>query len=319
MNFIQQAYRGKNEWWRYLLVLILVFLGWQLFGIIPLVMIAYNASANLEEFMRGSENAFVDLPIDNNLYLFAMLMMFVIGLAFLLLGVKSVHQRPIKTLITSRKTIDWKRVFFGFSLWFLIALGFVILDFVIYPENYEMNFNAVPFAILLVLSVLLIPLQTSFEEILFRGYFMQGLGIWFRNASVPLIVTSVCFGLLHGFNPEVEKLGRMILLYYIGTGFLFGILTLMDEGMELALGMHAANNMVAALFVTTQWAAFQTDAILKDVSEPDLGMEMFLPVFVVYPLVIYFLSKKYGWTNWKERLFGKISEPLRNDEQRIDA
>jgi hypothetical protein len=44
-------------------------------------------------------------------------------------------------------------------------------------------------------------------------------------------------------NPEVSKLGILCLCYYIGTGFL-RILTLMDEGMELALGFHAANNLV---------------------------------------------------------------------------
>ena len=33
------------------------------------------------------------------------------------------------------------------------------------------------------------------------------------------------------------------MIYYIGTGFLFGIMTLMDEGTELALGFHAANNL----------------------------------------------------------------------------
>ena len=36
---------------------------------------------------------------------------------------------------------------------------------------------------------------------------MQGFGTWFKNSFVALILTSVIFGLLHGVNPEVEKLG----------------------------------------------------------------------------------------------------------------
>ncbi len=135
---------------------------------------------------------------------------------------------------------------------------------------------------------------------------MQGLGIGFKNAAVPLIVTSIVFGLMHGFNPEIDKFGPLILIYYIGTGFLFGIITLMDEGTELALGMHAANNVVAAIFVTMNWAAFQTDALFKDISEPTIGVQMFFPVFIIYPLVILFLSRKFGWSNWKKRLFGKV-------------
>jgi hypothetical protein len=42
----------------------------------------------------------------------------------------------------------------------------------------------------------------------------------------------------------------------------------MDEGMELALGFHAANNLVGALLVTSDWSAFQTHSIFKDISEP---------------------------------------------------
>ena len=165
------------------------------------------------------------------------------------------------------------------------------------------------FFVLLLIALLFIPLQTSFEELLFRGYLMQGMGILFRNAWIPLILTSVGFGLLHAFNPEVDKLGPLILLYYVGTGFLFGIITLLDEGTELALGMHAANNVAAAVFVTMDWAVFQTDALLVDQSEPSLGVEMMLPVFILYPLVILFLSRKYGWSNWRQKLSGRVERP----------
>ena len=92
-----------------------------------------------------------------------------------------------------------------------------------------------------------------------------------RNKWVPLILTSSIFGLLHIANPEVDKIGNIILVYYIGTGFLLGIMTLMDEGLELSLGFHAANNLVGALLVTSDWSVFQTNAVLKDVSEPSAG------------------------------------------------
>jgi len=100
------------------------------------------------------------------------------------------------------------------------------------------------------------------------------------------------------------------MIYYIGTGFLFGITTLMDDGTELSLGMHAANNIVAAVFVTMNWTVFQTEALFIDTSEPGVGIELFLPVFVIYPLVLFVFSKKYGWTNWKQKLFGSIEKPM---------
>jgi len=227
----------------------------------------------------------------------------------LLFAVVKIHKRPIISLITSRKKIDWNRIFYGFTLWFGITLTTIIIDYSLSPENYILNFKALPFLILLIVSFIMMPIQTSFEELLFRGYLIQGLGVVFKNAFVPLFVTSIIFGLLHIFNPEYDKLGPLVMVYYIGTGFLFGITTLMDEGTELSLGMHAANNIVASIFVTTNWTVFQTDALLIDTSEPNISFEMVLPVFIIYPLVLIIFSKKYGWTNWKHHLFGSIEEP----------
>jgi len=96
------------------------------------------------------------------------------------------------------------------------------------------------------------------------------------------------------------------MVYYIGTGLLLGIMTLMDEGMELALGFHAANNLISALLITSDWTAFQTDSILKDKSTPSAGFEIILPVFIIFPLILLIFSKKYNWSNWKEKLLGKI-------------
>ena len=73
-------------------------------------------------------------------------------------------------------------------------------------------------------------------------------------------MTSVIFGCLHISNPEVEKIGYSILIYYIGPVF-FGILTIIDRGIELALGFHIANNLLISLLLTSSWTAFQTESI----------------------------------------------------------
>jgi hypothetical protein len=119
-------------------------------------------------------------------------------------------------------------------------------------------------------------------------------------------MTSIVFGSLHLFNPEVEKLGYGIMIYYVGTGLFLGILTLMDEGIELAIGFHAANNLFTALLVTSSWTAFQTESILIDISEPSLGIELVLSLVVLYPLFLFIMSDKYAWSQWKSKLTSKI-------------
>ncbi len=306
MTFLQQVFTGKNDYWRYAVGLLIIVLAWQALGLIPLALVAVIYAPDYATFQRAQSSLFATLGIDSNVYLCSVLLMFVIGLAGIFFVVKFLHKRPVKSLITARKKVDWKRFAFAFGIWFLFSTALVFVDYIRHPEAFVWNFAPLPFVVLLLVSFTLIPVQTSFEEILFRGYLMQGLGGLFKKRGFPLFITSIAFGVLHGFNPEVEKLGSLVLVYYIGTGFLFGITTLMDEGLELSLGMHAANNIVAALFVTTNWTVFQTDALFIDTSEPSLGLEIWLPVFVVYPLLLWIFSNRYHWKDWKDKLLGAL-------------
>ena len=91
-------------------------------------------------------------------------------------------------------------------------------------------------------------------------------------------------------------MGNIIMIYYIGTGLFLGIITLMDEGMELALGFHAANNLVSALLVTSDWSAFQTHSIFRDVSIPSASLDVLLPVFIIFPILLKIFSSKYKYS-----------------------
>jgi len=231
-----------------------------------------------------------------------------IALFFVLFWAKFIQGQSLTSLTTSRPKIDWKRVFFSFSIWAGITICMIVISYYATPDNFVWNFNSEKFFTFLVLALLLIPLQTSFEEYLFRGHLMQGLGLVTNSRLIPLLVTSILFGLMHIGNPEVGKVGYIIMVYYIGTGLFLGVVTLMDEGLELALGFHAANNLVGALLLTADWTAFQTHSVLKDVSEPSAGFEIVLPIFVIFPMLLFLFAKVYKWNNWKERLTGSLQE-----------
>lgn len=311
--YIEQAYKGLHELWRYAVGVLIIFIGWQFIGSGPLVLVLFAEAMKSGDY--PTDIAGISNLLGSNLFLFLMLLTFVIGFLALYLTVKFLHQQSFVSLSTSRKKIDWKRVAFTFFLWAIISVVFIGLDIYLSPEDYVYNFQLGPFLVLLIIALVLMPVQTSFEEYFIRGYLMQGLGIAAKNRWAPLLGTSLFFGLLHIFNPEVAKIGYGVMVFYIGTGLFLGILTLMDEGLELALGFHAANNLTAALLVTAEWTAFQTNSIYKDISEPEIGWEVFAPVFIVYPIMLLILSKKYGWTNWKERLTGKVLPPIELNEQ----
>ncbi|MBQ4819486.1 CPBP family intramembrane glutamic endopeptidase [Aquimarina sp. MMG016] len=306
--YIEQAFKGQHDWWRYLVGLVIVFIFWQIIGVIPLMVGAFIEAGDLETFLKAGESSFMSLGMNSNLFLTLMIITFISGLIGLLIAIKFLHQQKFKEFTTTRKKVDWKRIWFAFLLVATVNIVFFGISYYMEPEIFTFNFKMIPFLILALISIFLLPLQTSFEEYLFRGYLMQGIGVLAKNKWLPLFITSITFGLLHSFNPEVEKLGYIMMVFYIGTGFLLGIMTLMDDGMELALGFHAANNMIAAMLVTTDWSAFQTNAIFLDTSEPSGGIDIVLPVIILYPVYLLIFAKKYKWTNWKGKLFGKVED-----------
>lgn len=295
--YIEQLQKFKINLWTYLVIPVF-FLGLMVYNYISTE--GVDTAALMKDMIKmiGVNGTFVALVAPLSLMLF-----------IVLFYNKFIQNNTLRILTTSRPKIDWKRVFFSFGLWSLITIVTTVVSYYVSPEDFVLNFKPKEFAIFVVLALLFIPLQTSFEEYLFRAHMLQGLGLATKTRWIPLVVTSFLFGIMHIANPEVEKLGLIIMFYYIGTGLFLGILTLMDEGLELALGFHAANNLVGALLITSDWSAFQTHSILKDVSEPNANIQIFIPILVIFPILLYIFAIKYKWSNWKEKLFGSI-KPL---------
>jgi hypothetical protein len=307
--FIAQVFKYKHQAWRYFIGGFLIFAASQL-GSLPLIgAVLFKTLSEGGNMAALEDSSTLMTTLGSNTTLFLMLLSYAIGLLGVYLVVKYLHKQPMVALTTTRKKIDWSRFLFGFLLIASTTVFFTAVDYYNNPEDFELQFEAIPFLILAVIAVLMIPLQTSFEEYFFRGYLMQGIGAMAKNKWVPLLVTSFVFGGLHFFNPEVEKLGNIVMIYYIGTGVFLGVITLMDEGMELALGFHAGNNLIAALLVTADWTVFQTNSILKDVSEPSAGIDILGPVLILYPIFIAIMAYKYKWSDWKNKLFGSVEVP----------
>ncbi len=297
--FIEQAYKGKNQLWRVGLTTLMT-CGIFIANFIFYLVLPKSSIDESYEMMKSFPN---NISLVMNLVPFAILL----GLLFLL--VYTVHQRSILSLTTYRPKLDLNRVFFSFSLIVVITLIGFAISYYIDSKNIIWNFHPINFAILFLLSLLLFPFQIGFEEYLFRGYLMQQIGILAKNRWLPLLITSVVFGLFHSANPEVEAMGFGVMSFYIGTGLILGIMTLMDEGLELSLGFHLGNNLMAAVLITSDFSALQTDAVFKYSGKENISdslTEMILTMLITYPIILFILAKKYKWTDWKQKLSGSI-------------
>ena len=303
--FIQNALKVKNNIWRYALGIFIIFIFTQI-GSIPFVVAIFN-KVGIEGASNLDPAKMMTILENSNLTFFYTLLTFFVGFIGFLIVIKYLHNQSFVSVTTSRKSIDYKRVLTSFSVISLILFFYTISSFYALPDEYIIQFNLNDFLILLLIAVIFIPIQTSLEEYVFRGYLMQGFGVLAKNKWVPLFLTSFLFGMLHYYNPEIMKLGSILLVHYIATGLFLGIITLMDEGMELALGFHAGNNLIIALMVTSDWTVFQTSSIFKYIGEPNaIYMSLFSTV-IIYPLLLFYFSKKYNWTNWKDKLIGNIN------------
>lgn len=298
--FFKEQLKGNTSLLAYVGTIVLTFLGYFIIGQMPLTAAAFyqlsrNPDIGTDEIMRlQNDMDFTKIGLSQNTGLVLILMMFIFAMLGLWIGVRYLHKLPFKSLITPKTRINWGKVVFGFALWFGLTALFEAMVYFMHPENYTLNLDIGKWLVLFVISFLLIPIQSSWEELVMRGYLMPGLGLWLNNKWIPLIITSLIFALLHGMNPEVEKYGIGIMAtYYIGAGLFLGIITVMDDSLELALGVHAATNIFASLFMTFDGSVLQTDAVFRvKAMNPYWMTGMFFICAAIFYLICY---KKYNW------------------------
>ena len=266
-KFSQLAKLGKNEWWRYLFGFAIILISWLVIGsILHLTLQVYLtqkytplSAQELLKLLENSEIAKINesfAPVPIGLQGLTLLSSFFVGLLAVLFVVKVIHKRAIKTLFTNRSKFSYSHFLHGFIVFLLIT---AVVSFVSYffseRPGIEINFEPINFLMLLLAACLLLPLQVMFEELFFRSYLIQFLGLKIRNFWSLIITTGIIFTIPHLANPEVEAFGVWIILAgYLIPGMFFAGITLVDNRLELSYAAHLANNFFVVVFVSHEAA-----------------------------------------------------------------
>ena len=271
--FLQLAYAGKNQGWRYLVGAFFVLFSF----LVPGSLISFQLLFLYIE-LDGDPSTRVlsieslepgQLPFEGvsplALYVFYNLafLFFFFGIY---LAIRWLHGRSLLTLITPYRRISWLRIAQGFSVFFVLKVVEILLSYLAAPEDFTLNtFEPQTFFWFLGWVVVLTPLQIAAEELFCRGYLMQGIGSKF-GVWAAVLWTTILFTALHGSNPEVSSQSSFlsslsILIYYTMVGAFLAWLTIKDKTIELALGVHAANNIATFLLVTSDNSAIPSPAI----------------------------------------------------------
>lgn len=229
-NFLNNASLGKNEWWRYLLSI--------------LATVAAIALVNIliRQVLPNIKSLFPSNDFGKNLFTFSLVLL-VFGVAVLafLFTASKLHQRSKMSFMTTQENISWKMYFIGFVAWgTLLFIGLLISDYKKF-EVFLANFNASHFLILFLLGFVAIGIQSFFEEILVRGYFLQGLHLRIKNIAMLIIINGLIFGVLH-FGYGLESFLSSWLF-----GIAFAIIVILQNRIEFVSGAHNANNLLLSL------------------------------------------------------------------------
>ena len=296
MNFADAARLGRNNWWRYLLGLGLILFATLFVGGLPL------AAATAFVMLDGNPTTDINrtngtlIGVSPAFSIAVTLAPFVLAFFAILITTQLIHERPAASLVAPGRPIRWRRLALGFGLWIAICAVITLVEGRLFPSRYQLTLDPsqlLPFA---VVAVLLFPIQSSAEELFFRGYLLQGLGLRIRNVWLLAGLTGLIFAVLHIENPEVGSEFWLVMAFYFVFGVALALLTLRDNGLELALGIHAANNLFTALIANFKGSAVETPAIFTAAT--------FTPWYNLVSAVIglallYFIL--FGW-RWKPPL-----------------
>ncbi|TND04080.1 MAG: Abortive infection protein [Bacteroidetes bacterium] len=270
-RYLEAGREGKNDWWRYLVGILLVFfIGYGLVGQIPILILifwgiknGYISSIADPELQSKIFNPEV-MHLSPHVIMLTQMALFVGGMLVLWIVVRFMHRKRFMSIVTASRNVRVRRIGFSFITYIGVMLATLTIQMRADPTNYEYIFQLKPFLITILIGLTLLPIQTWWEEFFVRGYMLQGFGLAVGKALIPLLTTSLLFGLLHMMNPEAQKYGWEIMLpQYVMPGLIFGLLTVLDEGQELAMGAHWANNLFLISAVTSSDYVIQASAIYR--------------------------------------------------------
>lgn len=314
--FLDNARLGQSQWWRYLGMLAMLVVG------TPLLFGLFTAPyEGLQQTMRAFEDpqTLRDKAIDLNVVFFLLLCTFACALVVFGTFFPLLHQRPFFTLINGDATgaFRWRRFWFGFGLMVSLAAGVEAIDYFLGQEQLVWQFQPKKFAIMVIIALAMLPWQVGLEEVLVRGYFAQAIFPILRRPLLVVLITGIGFALLHLDNPEVRTFGVTTMLpFYLLPGLLWGLISVLDDGLELPIGLHFGLNFFSSVYVTFEANALQTYALFRienlQVSWVDVLVEVGLTL-----LVLLICSRVFGWKNWNRlwEIPAAQSAPIRAAEE----
>ena len=281
--FLENAHLGLTDQWRWILGALIVIT-------IQASFVPFGPAFRMSEYI-------VDTKTPELRYFVALNLGFIAALIGVWLVVKLLHNKSLTQTVTGRRTFDYNRVMYAIGMGILVNLVALIIGLLFFSADVKLEApSRSVFLTFFFLAIILTPFQAALEEIVFRGYITQGLSLATRRRLILVIVPSLFFMLIH--ITTAKEMGDWFIpyMFYITMlGMVFSAYTLLDGGIELAVGYHAAHNL---------WVFFfEGGGVFAPLSLFDISREVSLGEPFLIPLTLFFVfSYKYQWFSWRGSL-----------------
>jgi uncharacterized protein len=138
-------------------------------------------------------------------------------------------------------------------------------------------------------------IQTTTEELFFRGYIVQGASVVWSSHVFLAIVPAVIFTLPHLLNPEAIAGGWLTIFsnYFLVPGLVWTMVSLIDGTTELAIGVHFANDIGGILLFNITGSAVTAPALFTiSKSHATYGALLVLVAVPVFLAIAYVVFKR---------------------------
>ena len=241
----------EHRWWKPLVELVILVASYLLltvlFGVLWALglMVQRGPDAVDEAFLDPATLDVMDPAIFFMLFFSIVLMIPAMVLARAVMG-----PRPLGLLLSVTGRLRWG--FLGRSLAVGLAVYVVGYGAVSLFELTVLGSIGAPrpidgFWLILAMVVLVVPLQCAAEELVFRGYLLQTVGRWVRRPVFAILLPVPLFTLAHLY--DVWGLLSVAVMAVVA-----GYLCWRTGGLEAAVGLHVANNVMVTMLAAFGWA-----------------------------------------------------------------
>lgn len=296
-RFLAGAWKGQQD---PTLQVVAIFATWVIFLVlggslllVPVLALQITDPSKAAAYLEDPTN-FSLLGIDMTLVFVLIMMQFVVGMVGLWIMERYVLKKQFRWVVTGFKRFRWRRMMAGMGVWMGMMCIYQLVGYLIDPDSVKMTVDMNRFLVFLPIAMVLVPIQSAFEEIAIRGQLMHGLiRLAPRAPYLPLLLSSGIFAFLHGMNNEVQEYGVVLMMaHYFTFGLVLGAFALIDEGLELSIGIHAGNNLFSLCLVSYPGSSLSTPTLLEQQGMAAAADFLVMLAFVVIMYFIFFGRRK---------------------------